>query len=96
MVVPSIVPRNLSNFLDKFDVRVLARCEKLEEVLLDGIKLGLYSNSARDDICKVTLRECGLWVKRRQAKKHRVVEVWVGYRYSLYDGGTVKDWGEKL
>ena len=95
------VPRNLSKFIDKFELRMLLGCEKLEELLLDGIlPYSGFSYPLDEGVCMKTLRDFGLWVKRRFAKKGRKtgreVKVWVDYRWGSYEGGTPKDNGELL
>jgi hypothetical protein len=79
------VPRNLSEFLDFFDLRLLLRCESFEELLLGGM-LPVFrgaSYPSDDQVCMKTLRDFGLWIKRRFAKKGkkggRDIKVWVDY-----------------
>ncbi|KAF2824705.1 hypothetical protein CC86DRAFT_383499 [Ophiobolus disseminans] len=97
------VPRDLTNFIDGFGLRGLLGCEKLEEIMLDGI-LPFERGSAcfeDDDYCMATLGDLGLGLKRRFAKKGQMtggeVNVWVGYHceYSVC-GSRVKDYEQLL
>jgi hypothetical protein len=98
------VPRNLSDFIDTHDFRLLLSCEKLEEVFLEGILPEIfrrgYTYSQDHNVCMKTLRDFGLWVKTRSAKKNqdggRKIKVWIQYRDEVFEGGARKGEGTLL